>query len=58
MDEEKAKDLERALNEKLYLINDLKARNTADQNDIKKLLEEIQQERKKSMLDMAKIDKL
>lgn len=32
MDEERAKELERALNEKLYLINDLKARNTADQN--------------------------
>jgi len=31
MDEQKAKDLERALQDKLYLINDLKDRNTADQ---------------------------
>ena len=58
MDEERARDLERALNEKQYLLNDLKDRNTADQREIKKLMDEIEKERKKSLADEATIDKL
>jgi len=40
------------------MINDLKDRNTADQKEMKKLADELEKERKKSMLDDKKIDQL
>ena len=58
MDEKRAKDIERALNEKLYFLNELTRKKDEDQQELAALRQEIDKERNKSLADEATIRKL
>ena len=45
------KDIERALNEKIYFLNELTRRQSEGENELKMLRDELDNERKKSMAD-------
>ena len=51
VDEKRVKDIERALNEKIYFLNELTRRKSEDEQGLNALREEIQKERNKSMAD-------
>jgi DNA repair exonuclease SbcCD ATPase subunit len=51
VDEKRAKDIERALNEKLYFLNELTRKKDEDEEELTALRDEIQQERNKSLAD-------
>ncbi len=51
VDEKRVKDIERALNEKIYFLNELTRRKSEDEQELNALREEIQKERNKSMAD-------
>ena len=57
-DEQKCKQLEKALNEKLYFLNELTRRKSEDERELNLLRTEIEKERNKSMADEATIRKL
>ncbi len=58
VDEKRAKDIERALNEKLYFLNELTRKKDEDEEELNILREEIDKERNKSLADEATIRKL
>lgn len=51
VDEKRAKDIERALNEKIYFLNELTRRKSEDEQELIALREEIEKERNKSLSD-------
>lgn len=57
-DQHKCKELEKALNEKVYFLNELTKRKSEDQRELNLLKSQIQKERNKSMADEATIRKL
>ena len=57
-DERKVKQLEKALNEKVYFFNELTRRKSEGERELTLLRTEIEKERKKSMADEATIRKL
>ena len=58
MDEQRAEALERQLNEKIYVYNDLNRRKSEDERELQFLKDEIEKERNKSLADEATIQKL
>lgn len=58
VDEKRLKDIERALNEKIYFLTELTQRKSEDEAELNALREEIQKERNKSMADEATVRKL
>lgn len=58
LDEKRLKDIERALNEKIYFLNELTQRKSEDEQELNALREEIEKERNKSLADEATIRKL
>ena len=57
-DVQKVQALEKALNEKVYLVNELNRRKSEDEKELTLLRNEIDKERNKSMADEATIRKL
>ena len=51
------KDIERALNEKIYFLNELTRRKSEDEKELKMIREELQKQRNKSLADEATIRK-
>lgn len=56
-DEKRMKDIERALNEKVYFLNELTRRKSEDEKELNMIREELEKERKKSLADEATIRK-
>ena len=57
-DERKVKELEKALNEKVYFLNELTRRKSEDDRELTLLKNQIEKQRNKSMADEATIRKL
>jgi uncharacterized protein involved in exopolysaccharide biosynthesis len=58
VDQQKCQQLEKALNEKVYFLNELTRKKSEDDRDMAVLKAEIEKERNKSMADEALIRKL
>ena len=58
MDEQRAMNLERALNEKIYFLNEITRKKSEDEQQLQFLRDEIEKERKKSSADEALVQKL
>lgn len=58
VDEKRVKDIERALNEKIYFLDELTRRKSADEEELVAIRNELEKERNKSLVDEATIRKL